>query len=66
MESKAVAHYRAGSRRERCGLCTMFVAPSSCTKVRGDISPSAVCDYFEAKPSFAANISNLTRTAKGR
>lgn len=60
-ESKADAHYRPGSRRQRCGLCTMFRPPSSCTKVRGDIAPSALCDYYEAKPIFAATIGNLTR-----
>jgi ParB-like nuclease domain len=33
---------------ERCGICTMFRAPASCTLVRGDISARGHCRYFEA------------------
>lgn len=47
--SKEQADYREGSSDERCGLCTMFRPPSSCTYVHGRIAASAVCDFFERK-----------------
>lgn len=47
--SKAEANYRSGAGRRRCQYCTMFVPPKSCTAVKGDISPQAVCDYFKAE-----------------
>ena len=47
--TKKQAGYRAGSLKERCGLCTMFVSPHGCTAVQGKISAAAVCDFFEAK-----------------
>lgn len=31
---------------ERCGLCTMFRAPDSCSAVMGDISPDGHCRLF--------------------
>lgn len=36
-----------GSPAQRCGICSMFVPPSSCTKVVDPISPLGVCDLFE-------------------
>ena len=48
--SKAVAKYQdKGTHNRRCGLCTMFRSPSSCTAVVGPISAQAVCRYFERK-----------------
>jgi hypothetical protein len=60
-ESKADAHYRTGSAARHCSLCTMWRPPASCTKVAGAISPEALCNYFEKKPSVAANIRDLMR-----
>jgi len=34
---------------ERCGLCTMFRKPSSCTAVMGTISPQGWCKLFKRK-----------------
>lgn len=48
--SKATANYRAGRDAKRCANCTMFRPPSSCISVTGEISPSALCNYFKAKP----------------
>jgi hypothetical protein len=48
-EPKAKVHYRDGAPRRRCGLCTMFRPPQSCTAVEGDISPHKVCDLFKRK-----------------
>ena len=47
--TKTEAGYRGGTRKRECSLCEMFRAPSSCTAVRGHISPRAVCDYFSPK-----------------
>jgi hypothetical protein len=44
-EAEYVAHPVDG---ERCGICTMFRAPDTCTLVRGDISARGHCRYFEA------------------
>lgn len=45
--TKSEANYRTGAGRTRCQYCTMFRPPKSCTVVEGDISPQALCDYFE-------------------
>jgi hypothetical protein len=45
--TKAEAHYRPGNSNRRCEICTMFVEPDQCTAVKGEISPGALCDYFE-------------------
>ncbi len=47
--TKAKAHYRIGNKAKRCGICTMFRPPHSCTSVEGTIRPGGLCDYFEAK-----------------
>jgi hypothetical protein len=49
--AKSTAHYRmaANPDKRRCAVCTMFRAPSSCTSVRGEISPNADCDFFKHK-----------------
>ena len=46
-DTKAVANYRDARGVRRCENCTMFRPPDACTSVQGDISPDAVCDYFE-------------------
>jgi hypothetical protein len=57
--SKAEASYREGSPRRHCGICTMFISPDGCTKVRGEIEADDVCDYFEKKPSVTASIKSM-------
>ena len=47
--TKTQAHYRGGTKNKRCGVCSMFQPPNSCTSVRGHISDKALCDYFEAR-----------------
>jgi hypothetical protein len=50
--TKKEAHYRPGSTDKRCGLCTMFRPPDSCTAVKGHISEADLCDYFKPKRSW--------------
>ncbi len=45
--TKYEAHYRGGTKDKRCAICSMFEPPSSCTSVNGQISPRALCDFFE-------------------
>jgi hypothetical protein len=46
--SKETANYSPyGSEERHCSICTMFREPHSCTEVQGDISRTAICDYFE-------------------
>jgi hypothetical protein len=53
--TKAEAEYKTRGQGKRiCANCTMFRAPSSCTSVKGQISPQAVCKFFEAKKGRAA------------
>lgn len=47
--TKAEAHYREGSAKKHCGICTMFRAPRACTAVKGDIRLTGLCDYFKLK-----------------
>lgn len=48
--SKATADYQdAPKGRERCGRCSMFQEPMSCSAVAGKISSSGWCRYFEAR-----------------
>ncbi len=51
--TKAQAHYRGGSTKEHCSICTMFVPPHGCSAVRGRISPWALCDLYEHKSTRA-------------
>jgi SPP1 gp7 family putative phage head morphogenesis protein len=44
-EADYVSHPVAG---DRCGKCTMFLAPDGCTLVRGSISIDGWCKYFES------------------
>jgi len=43
---KAKVHYREGTEREHCGICTMFRAPHGCTLVAGPIFTDDTCDEF--------------------
>lgn len=47
--TKEKANYRDGTPTRRCGLCTMYRPPGSCTAVQGAISRSKLCDYFERR-----------------
>jgi hypothetical protein len=58
-ETKSLALYRQGTDARHCSICTMFVAPRSCTKVAGVISPRALCRYFAKKRNVAANIREM-------
>jgi hypothetical protein len=47
--SKKKAKYTDGpDEKEPCETCTMFKGPSSCTLVKGEISPQGHCKYFAA------------------
>ncbi len=60
--TKAKAHYRIGNKAKRCGICTMFRAPHSCTSVEGTIRPGGLCDYFEAKAEEGSSTGAVVRT----
>ena len=51
MISKEEAEYTERTKpwQGKCKDCTMFVAPSACTLVRGGIRRQAHCKHFEAK-----------------
>jgi hypothetical protein len=59
--SKADANYREGTRARHCGICTMFVWPDACTKVRGKIDAGDLCDYFKKNPNLVTNISRMMK-----
>jgi hypothetical protein len=44
--SKSAARYTDAGGREKCGYCRFFVAPRSCGKVIGPVSPQGWCKYF--------------------
>jgi hypothetical protein len=46
--AKASVDYRPAEGERRCGVCSMFREPRSCTLVRGDIDPAFTCDRWEA------------------
>jgi len=47
---KGEANYQYKPKQfQRCGNCSMFVKPSSCTLVSGDISFHGWCKYWERK-----------------
>ena len=50
-EPKQEVDYRKGSRKEHCGICTMFVPMNSCTAVEGPIFPAMLCNLFKRKKS---------------
>ena len=48
--SKKEARYDPfGTREAHCSICTMFRDPHNCTAVRGEISRTAVCAYFQSE-----------------
>lgn len=51
-QSKRKVHYRRGKPTRRCGICTMFRPPDSCSAVEGNIEPQMVCDLYQRKTSF--------------
>ena len=40
---------------EQCGNCSYFYPANSCKKVRGNISPDAVCNLWELSDSAGKN-----------
>ena len=48
-ETKEEVNFREGTPNKRCGLCTMFRPPASCTAVQGVIDAHDLCDLFERK-----------------
>lgn len=52
--TKREAHYRRGSAKAKCQICTMFRPPHVCVSVKGEIEPWGLCDYFERKPHAAS------------
>lgn len=47
--SQRAVNYRDGTEKKCCGACSMFVAPKSCTDVRGPIRKEGLCNIYEAK-----------------
>jgi hypothetical protein len=48
--SKEQANYSPfGDEERHCSICSMWREPNRCTEVQGDISRTAICDYFERK-----------------
>lgn len=47
--AKKAVNYRKGDEDMDCAGCKHFVQPSSCEVVQGLISPSALCDMFDAQ-----------------
>lgn len=46
-EGKSVVNYRPGVEGQDCLSCANFDEPDRCQKVRGEISPTGVCDLWE-------------------
>jgi hypothetical protein len=44
--AKSAARYTDAGGREKCGYCRFFVAPRTCGKVVGPVSPAGWCKYF--------------------
>lgn len=42
----SVAYRGSPNGRERCGNCTYFEAPNSCSEVSGSVSPRGWCDIW--------------------
>jgi len=49
MTQKAAGYQPTPKGDQRCDNCTLFVAPSSCKLVEGDISPSGWCRLYQKK-----------------
>ena len=49
-QSKADAQYQdKPNNGQLCGICTYFIAPTSCQKVEGEIHPTGWCKNFQLK-----------------
>lgn len=49
-QSKEEAQYQDKPKGgQLCGICTYFIAPSSCQKVEGEIHPTGWCKNFQLK-----------------
>jgi hypothetical protein len=49
-QSKADAQYQDKPHDgQLCGICTYFVAPTSCQKVEGEVRPTGWCKNFQRK-----------------
>jgi hypothetical protein len=49
-QSKAEAQYQdKPNNGQLCGICTYFIAPTSCQKVEGEIHPTGWCKNFQLK-----------------
>lgn len=53
--TQASVRYRdaAPGAAERCGTCSMFAPPGSCTLVAGPVRPSGVCDRYDPDRAMA-------------
>lgn len=48
---KSEVNYRPGKNEEDCLGCEFFEEPDRCSRVRGEISPTGVCDLWESPNS---------------
>ena len=49
-QTKADAQYQDKPHDgQLCGICTYFVAPTSCQKVEGEVRPTGWCKNFQRK-----------------
>lgn len=49
LASKEAVNYREGSQEKSCGSCVSFSIHFVCSKVDGDVLPTALCNLYEAK-----------------
>jgi hypothetical protein len=65
--SKKEAEYidAAPDYNQRCYICTMFRAPSSCTLVKGKILPAGHCKHFEFDKRFSIDEASEPAVSKG-
>lgn len=63
--TQAAARYVVKSRRpgERCGLCSMFRKPYTCTDVQGHIKPAGWCKLFDRRVAEYASGGNVMSDA---
>ena len=59
--SKGVVNYRPADTERHCGNCVMFHS-RKCDLVKGEISPEAVCDRWEAKTEKSQQTPSLAAT----
>lgn len=46
-KEKSEVDYSQGHANSRCGICTYYREPHSCTLVRGEILPHMWCELFK-------------------